>query len=175
MNPSTIRQLPHPTVVAAALGMASAALLALAFAFQHLGGLEPCVLCVAQRWPHLLAAGAGLWVWLRRGHNDVALAMLVGTIAMLASLGLGALHTGVEMGLWASPVGCGMPDWTDPNLAATMSQQTPADCSQPAWTFLGHSMAAWNALLSSVLVGLWGGSMMRLLRAPSPASHHPAT
>ncbi len=37
----------------AALG--SAALLAGAFAFQYIGGLAPCQLCIEQRWPHAAA------------------------------------------------------------------------------------------------------------------------
>ena len=43
-----MRFLLHP----AALAAGSLAALAAAFAFQHLGGLEPCPLCIWQRWPH---------------------------------------------------------------------------------------------------------------------------
>ena len=38
----------------------SAALLLGAFAFQYLGGLLPCVLCIYQRWPHAVAVLAGV-------------------------------------------------------------------------------------------------------------------
>lgn len=157
------RTLPATTIAAGA-GAVSALLLLAALAFQHLGGLEPCVLCVLQRWPHLVAAGAGAWVWWRRDRPDAALAMLVGSVAIVGALLLGGLHTGVEIGLWSSPFGCGMPDWNDPNLAASLSTSTPPDCSQPAWTFLGHSMAAWNTLFSCILAGMWIGSLARMLR-----------
>ena len=30
-----------------------AALLGGAFAFQHIGGLHPCEMCIWQRWPHV--------------------------------------------------------------------------------------------------------------------------
>ena len=37
----------------------SLALLLGAFAFQHLGGLAPCKLCIWQRWPHVAAIAIG--------------------------------------------------------------------------------------------------------------------
>ena len=47
-------------IVAAAGG--SALLLAGAFAFQDIGGLAPCQLCLWQRWPHGAAVLVGV-VW----------------------------------------------------------------------------------------------------------------
>ena len=47
-------------VLLATLG--SAALLLGAFAFQHLGGLAPCKLCLWQRWPHAAAIIIGIIV-----------------------------------------------------------------------------------------------------------------
>ena len=38
----------------------SAALLAGAFAFQYIGGLAPCHLCLLQRYPHGAAVGIGV-------------------------------------------------------------------------------------------------------------------
>ena len=38
----------------------SAAILAGAFAFQYIGGLAPCQLCLWQRWPHAAAIGIGV-------------------------------------------------------------------------------------------------------------------
>jgi len=153
---------PEGLAMAAAAG--SALLLLLALGFQYLGGLHPCVLCVWQRWPHVVAALAGLWVWARRAHPDRMLAVVVGTAACAVGVTLGGLHTGVELGLWPSPVGCAIPDWSDPHLAQTLATTTPADCSVPAWSFLGHSMAAWNTLFTSVLVGIWAGAAGRMLR-----------
>lgn len=167
MNPLVwFQQAPLHRAVAA--GMGSAALLAAAFAFQYIGGLEPCELCILQRWPHLGAALAAVWLWTRRGHPDAVGAFAVGTLMAGLAFLAAAFHVGVELGAWASPFGCGLPDWSDPNLAQTLATEVPVDCSQPAWTFLGHSMAAWNAVLSSTLAGLWAGSWVAHHRATQP-------
>lgn len=145
-------------------GIGSAALLMGALMFQYVGGFEPCVLCIMQRWPHGVAMLAAIWVALRHGQPDAILGLMLGLTATVVSIGLGGLHTGVEMGAWASPFGCGLPDWSDPNLAAQMSTTTPPDCSVPAWTFLGHSMAAFNTLFSCIFSGIWAGSIGRIIR-----------
>ncbi len=48
-----------PRAAPALLAHGSAALLLGALAFQHWGGLQPCVLCLWQRWPHVVAIAAG--------------------------------------------------------------------------------------------------------------------
>lgn len=155
---------PAPVPLALTAAGISAGLLLAALAFQHLGGLAPCTMCVLQRWPHVVAVLAGLWVWIRRAHPDHTWAMGIGAAACLVGTVLGGMHTGIELGLWSSPFGCGLPDWSDPNLSQTLAHTTPADCTQPAWTFLGHSMAAWNTLASSILTGIWAGSAVRAQR-----------
>ena len=80
----------------------SAGLLLGALAFQYLGGLAPCVLCIWQRWPHVVAlVFAGLYLW--RGHG--ALAALAG-LAALTSAGIGMFHVGVEQGWWDGLAQC---------------------------------------------------------------------
>lgn len=42
----------------------SAGLLLGALAFQYIGGMAPCALCIWQRWPHVVALlGTGALVW----------------------------------------------------------------------------------------------------------------
>ena len=163
--------LPHsapPEAWAAGAGVLSGALLLGALGFQYIGGLEPCVLCVLQRWPHVFAMLAGLWAWVRRDRLDALAAVAVGAVMLAVGVVLAGIHTGVEIGLWASPFGCGLPDWSDPALIARMQASAPPDCDVVAWSFLGHSMAAWNGLFSALLLGIWLGSGYRLLMAPAP-------
>ena len=47
---------PQLTLIAT---LGSAALLGGAFAFQYIGGLAPCALCLWQRWPHAAAIMIG--------------------------------------------------------------------------------------------------------------------
>ncbi len=52
----------------------SAALLLGALAFQHIGGLAPCTLCIWQRWPHLAAVVIGVLALAVRGPVGPVLA-----------------------------------------------------------------------------------------------------
>jgi len=80
----------------------SALLLAGAFAFQYLGGLAPCTLCLWQRWPHAAAVGLG----------GLALALggrvwpMLGALAALTTAGIGLYHVGVEQAWWAGLAAC---------------------------------------------------------------------
>jgi disulfide bond formation protein DsbB len=143
---------PQLTLIAT---LGSVALLGGAFAFQYIGGLAPCALCLWQRWPHaaavliLLLALATRWRWLA----------WAGALAALATAGLGLFHAGVEQGWWefvssctqGSISGLSTADLLDPtaNIAA------PVRCDEIPWSLFGISMAGWNAIASTGLAGLW--------------------
>ena len=86
--------------------LGSLALLAGALAFQYLGGLAPCPLCIDQRWPHAIAIGLGLLLlaWPKR-----ALAVLAG-LTVLVGAGIAGYHVGIEQGWWPGPTTCTAPD-----------------------------------------------------------------
>lgn len=134
----------------------SALLLLAAFGFQA-AGYAPCELCILQRWPHAAAAAIGALILLtgyRRAWS------LLGTVAAIAAAGLAAYHTGVELGWWAGPAACtgGIADigaLSPAQLVERIRAAQPVRCDQPAWMFLGLSMAAWNAIASAGLAALW--------------------
>ncbi|MGB2492018.1 MAG: disulfide bond formation protein B [Candidatus Puniceispirillum sp.] len=129
-------------------GAISACLLGGAFAFEYIGGLMPCSMCIWQRWPHAIIIVAALI-----GLRGIAPTVMMGIIAISAavSIGLGSFHAGVEWQLWQGPSGC---------TAALQSNMAAADlvdqllatpivrCDEVAWSFLGISMAGWNAIFS---------------------------
>jgi disulfide bond formation protein DsbB len=133
----------------------SAGLLAGAFAFQYIGGLAPCTLCLWQRWPHAAAVIIGALALLLPGR----VLPLVGMLAALATAGIGGFHAGVEQQWWEGLATCsggsiaGVPlgDLLDPNAAVA----APVRCDAIAWSLLGVSMAGWNMLLSLALAGAW--------------------
>lgn len=133
----------------------SAALLAGAFAFQYIGGLAPCHLCLLQRWPHAAAVVIGMSALMMPGR----LLPLAGAAAAAATAALGLYHTGVERHWWQGPNTCtagdisamNVGDLTDQLLANT----TVVQCDQVAWAMAGLSMASWNMVVSLGLVGLW--------------------
>jgi disulfide bond formation protein DsbB len=134
--------------------LGSLALLAGALAFQYIGGLAPCPLCIDQRWPHAIAIGLGLLLlaWPKR-----ALAALAGLV-VLAGAGIAAYHVGIEQGWWPGPTTCTAPEPATMAPGELLDQilATPVVlCDQVAWSLWGISMAGWNGILSLGIAWLW--------------------
>ncbi|MCA3446205.1 MAG: disulfide bond formation protein B [Rhodobacter sp.] len=133
----------------------SLAMLAGAFAFQYIGGLAPCHLCLLQRWPHAAAVGIGLLALAIPGR----LLPLAGAAAALTTAGIGLYHTGVERLWWAGPTSCSagsiagidVKDLLDPTIVVAPVVR----CDEVAWQMLGLSMASWNGVVSLGLMLIW--------------------
>ena len=133
----------------------SLAMLAGAFAFQYIGGLAPCHLCLLQRWPHAAAVAIGLLALAIPGR----LLPLAGAAAALTTAGIGIYHTGVERLWWAGPTSCSagsiagldVKDLLDPSIVVAPVIR----CDEVAWQMLGLSMASWNVVLSLGLALIW--------------------
>src|SRR3990170_1121526 len=80
--------------------LVSAALLLTVYLFQHLGGLQPCPLCVAQRYPHFVVLGLSVAALVAPRHSAWLHASLLAAIALayLVGAGYAAFHVGVEGG-----------------------------------------------------------------------------
>ncbi|MEM6944760.1 MAG: disulfide bond formation protein B [Pseudomonadota bacterium] len=140
----------------------SALLLMAALAFQYLGGLVPCPLCIWQRWPHLAAVFIGILAVTALWRQRRTLAIL-GTVAMAASAVLGFYHAGVEYGWWPGPGACTAGDATrlsTDDLMAQIMEAPIVRCDEVSWSFLSVSMAGWNAVVSLGLAALWTGSIV---------------
>ncbi|MFY9212591.1 MAG: disulfide bond formation protein B [Aestuariivita sp.] len=132
----------------------SAALLLAAYAFQHIGGMAPCALCIWQRWPHGAAIVLGGLALVLGGR---ALAWL-GALAALTTAGIGLYHTGVERGWWQGPSTCSGADIGSLSPEELFEQIMTAPlvrCDEVAWQMLGLSMASWNAVAALGLAVLW--------------------
>lgn len=136
----------------------SAALLAGAFAFQYIGGLAPCHLCLVQRYPHGVAVGIGvLALLIPAGLLGRALPW-AGALAALTTAGYGAYHTGVERHWWPGPDTCTsapIGQLSAKDLLAKIQAAPVVQCDQVAWQMFGLSMASWNMVASLVLVAVW--------------------
>jgi disulfide bond formation protein DsbB len=132
----------------------SAALLLGAFAFQHLGGLAPCKLCIWQRYPHAVAIALGAVAF----FVPLSVLIALGAAAALATAGVGLYHVGVEQGWWDGPSSCtaGPIGGVDANALFDQIMAAPLiRCDDIAWQFAGLSMAGWNMVISLVLAGFW--------------------
>ncbi len=143
---------------------ASALALATALVSQYGFDLQPCVLCIWQRWPYVAAILLGGLAVVARSRPVLA-TVLTGLAvgAVLASGGIGAFHVGVEQGWWEGTAGCGSVSATD-DLATLRAQIMNAPivrCDEVAFAFLGISMAGWNALFAAGVAALAGRAMLK--------------
>lgn len=144
------------TLVTALLLVGPATLLGGALAFQYFGGLNPCEMCIWQRYALVTALGLALLGW-ALGHARAVLGLAA--VAVLAGAGIAAFHVGVEQHWWQGITTCAAAPITG-SAADVMSQimaQPLVRCDAIAWSLFGISMAGWNALISSVIGGtaLW--------------------
>ncbi|MCY4287744.1 MAG: disulfide bond formation protein B [Aestuariivita sp.] len=143
----------RPTVLLATIG--SATLLAGAFAFQYIGELAPCQICLWQRWPHLAAVVIGL-ISLRFGVTLVF--CLLGGLSTLSTAAIGFFHMGVEKAWWDGFEGCSAPDISSVSpeeLLESLLSDPIVQCSQIPWEFMTLSMAGWNAVISLATTMIW--------------------
>ena len=146
----------------------SAATILGALGFEHIGGYQPCALCLMQRTPYYvgvpLSAAAALAAFVRAPR--VLLVLLFGGFAalMLYGAGLAAYHAGVEWKFWPGPQTCtgtGHVDVGELKDLLAGKLHNIVRCDQPAWIFLGVAMAGWNAVGSLILAGLSAAAALR--------------
>jgi disulfide bond formation protein DsbB len=147
--------------------LASAAMLAIAHAFQTFGGLAPCELCLKQRTVYwvagAIAAAAMVVVRLPGGPRLREASCWLLALVFLAGVGVAGYHAGVEWKFWPGPQECSGGGTVSVqalrDLLNGAGQKMPA-CDHPAWVFAGLSMAGWNTVASLILVGLSAASAL---------------
>ncbi|SDG13795.1 disulfide bond formation protein B [Pelagibacterium luteolum] len=142
--------------IAFALGLAS---ILGALAFQYIGGLYPCELCLTQRWPYyiglpILALALIFW---KRLTAPIRAGLIGITAALFAwGTGVGVYHSGVEWGWWPGPQSCtGVgDDAMSLDMLGDMSDVRIVPCDAVQWELFGVSLAGFNALISAAIVVL---------------------
>lgn len=135
-----------------------AATFAAALAFQYIGGLHPCQLCISQRW----ALGVGIVGAMIAGLSNGATRLLFGVIALggfVAEAGLAIYHTGVERHWWLGPQSCSgggsLPtSFNVGEVLESASGRAPAACNEIPWDLFGLSMANFNVAIAAVMATL---------------------
>lgn len=148
----------------------SAAMLAIAHAFQTFGGYQPCTLCLRQREVYWVAAGLALGfmvlVRLPGAGRFRQLTCWVLGLVFLAGFAIAVYHAGAEWKFWPGPTACssagagGVSTQAMQDLLNGAKIRPPA-CDQIVWSFAGLSMAGWNAVASLVLVALSAAAALR--------------
>lgn len=136
------------------LGMCAVILSALAF--EHIGGYQPCKLCLQQREPWYLGIPVLAIACLSLVFKGPACLtrgmMAIGGLIMLYSFVLGVNHSGVEWGFWEGPDDCGAVEGglatTTNDFLKQLEQTVPPSCTDAALRVMGLSFAGWNAIAS---------------------------
>lgn len=148
--------------------------LATAFTSQYVFGLQPCVLCIYQRWPYGLIILLGALGLLLSHSKPAAPRIFLGAMAFTfaANSGIAFYHSGVERHWWKSFLeGCAVPN-IEGNITDVLAQiesTPPVRCDQIPWTdpVIGLSMANYNVIicLALAMAALYAVSLSR--RSPA--------
>jgi disulfide bond formation protein DsbB len=156
------RRPPRTLAIIAALGAAAA--LGIAYASEIWGQLVPCALCLVERWPYRVVIVLGLLAAIAP-RALVRILLVLAIIALLAGAAIAAVHVGVELQWWPSP----LPECAAPHLSgssiterlASMPARPSKPCDQPTFLIPGLplSMAAMNLLFALVFSGVLAMSL----------------
>jgi disulfide bond formation protein DsbB len=156
-------------LAAGTIAVIAAATLAGAWFFQYVLGIQPCPMCLEQRYAYYLVIALGAVLAFaapRLPRMAVIAALAIMALAVFANAVYGAYHAGVEWGFWPGPATCSGPIPSFGN-AGTLLQQLDTvkvvRCDEVQWRFLGLSLAGYNVLISALmgLVALFGINRLR--------------
>jgi protein dithiol:quinone oxidoreductase len=139
-----------PRRVLAAVAVACVLLLAFGLVLQHVVGLEPCPMCIVQRYAMVLIAIVAAIAAAFRSRG----AHIAGAGLMVLLAGFGAFVAARQSWLqWNPPevASCGrdfygMIETFPLKRAIPMIFRGSGDCTKIDWTFLGGSIANWSFL-----------------------------
>ena len=149
-----------PRRVLALIALACVAMLGFGLYLQHVVGLDPCPMCIVQRYAMLLVGLTAGLTALSRSRG----VWLTGSALLLLLAGFGAFVAARQSWLqWYPPeiASCGrdfygMIETFPLKRAIPMIFRGSGDCTAIDWTFLGGSIANWSFLWFAffVVVGL---------------------
>ena len=166
-----VKLLDSPRRVCLLIFLVCAGLLSFGMYLQHVVGLEPCPMCIVQRYVMVLM---GLVALLGASASGRKTSLVIGSLLVLLA-GSGAYVAARQTWLqWYPPevVSCGrdfygMIETFPLQRAIPMIFKGGGDCSKVDWTFLGGSIANWSfvAFVGLGLVAL--AAVVHMLRQPA--------
>ena len=149
-----------PRRVLAGLALVCVAMLAFGLYLQHVEGLDPCPMCIVQRYALILVAVIAGIAAISKSRG----AHICGGVLLLLAAGFGAFVAARQSWLqWYPPeiATCGrdfygMIETFPLKRAIPMIFKGSGDCTKIDWTFLGGSIANWSFLcfVGIAVVGL---------------------
>ncbi len=146
------------------IAFACAAMLAFGYYLQHIVGLEPCPMCVVQRYAIFLIAIKAI-ITPARSLNRSNFMHISGSVLLIITALAGAFVAARQSWLqWYPPeiASCGrdiygMIETFPLQKVLPMIFKGSGDCTKIDWTFLGGSIANWSFLFfcGFAAVGMW--------------------
>jgi len=169
--------LSNPVFTFGFIAFISFTALAMAMSSEAFFGLEPCNLCIYQRYPFLFGIILGISGLLLRKKEKVS-RLLLGIIGInfLVNSGIAFYHTGVEQKWWVSAFeGCKVPlffdDTSEQSILENLMSAPMSSCSDIQWQdpIIGLSMANYNVMLCFGLFvfSMLGAYLLKTSQAPS--------
>jgi len=158
--------MPAPALARLIALLLPLALLGGALGSEYIGGLTPCEMCWWQRYPHAAAIVlAALAFTAPAVSNRSRLLTVLAAFAIAVSGSIGVYHAGVELGVFEGLTTCTTTasGSTRDELLRSIMDAPLVRCDQVQFSFLGISMAGWNAILS-----LGGAAVIAFLLARRP-------
>lgn len=145
--------LPSPRLTNAALFILSCISMAFALYLQHYQHLEPCPLCIFQRFAVI---GIGVTALVAMIHNPAILGRRIYAALTLVAVAWGLAVAGRHVWLQHLPAdevpacGPGLDYWMDTFPLQEVIQKVfrgSGECAKVDWTFLGFSLPEWTLVM----------------------------
>ena len=138
------------------LGVFSLIALIGAYISQYVFDLQPCILCIYQRWPYFLVVAITVLSFFVSKKNILAILLATSILAIFGESLLAFYHVMVEYKIFKGFGGCSAKDLSAitniVELKKAINDQPLVKCSEPQFHFLGLTMAFWNMIYSLILL-----------------------
>lgn len=156
---SPSRPAVSPWNAAATIAAIALATLLGALAFEYIGGIRPCPLCLEQRipWSIVIMLSGGAMLATHPSAPPIARPVAFAAIAAMLIWGIyiAGFHAGVEWKWWPGPPDCSASTLhlgDDP--FSNLDPGQIVRCDEIAWSLFGLSLAGYNFLISLATLGV---------------------
>lgn len=142
--------------ILAFLLVASLIALVSAYISEFFFNLQPCILCLYQRYVFFALIGIAALALLLRKEKFIRLSFFLCLAALLLNTTIASYQVGVEQKIFRGPDSCAsnpsLNEITDiEELRESLMNTKAVRCDEPQFFFMGLSMAAWNVLYCLLL------------------------
>ena len=128
--------------------------LLIVYYLEYFLGIEPCKLCIYQRFPYFIIILISLSSILIKNQKFKKITLFFYTLIFSISLIISLHHFGVENSWWGSFTSCeaSVKNFSNENnLKQYLLNKDYISCSNVSFNFLGVSLAGYNIILSFIL------------------------